>query len=68
LDAAYGDFPTWNFSHDLLFHVTPHLLVLRAAGIGWSDWDTVGAIERTLATLGRTPPWREASASLAATA
>jgi len=42
--------------------------VLRAAGIGWSDWATVGAIERTLATLGRTPPWREASASLAATA
>ncbi|MBI3770207.1 MAG: hypothetical protein HY271_17175 [Deltaproteobacteria bacterium] len=68
LAAAYADLPAWNFSTDLLSHLTPHLLVLRAAGLGWSDWGTVGAIERTLASLGQTPPWREATATLAATA
>jgi len=68
LTATYAQLPPWNFSHDLLAHVTPHLLLLRATGLGWSDWGTVSAIERTLATLGRTPPWREVAASLAATA
>jgi len=68
LTATYAQLPPWNFSHDLLAHVTPHLLLLRATGLGWSDWGTVGAIERTLATLGRTPPWREVAATLAATA
>jgi mannose-1-phosphate guanylyltransferase len=70
LAATYSHLVPWNFSHDVLAHVTPHLLVLRARGIGWSDWGTVGAIERTLATLGRTPPWRahDALGALAATA
>jgi mannose-1-phosphate guanylyltransferase len=63
--AVYDDLPAWNFSHDVLSHLTPHLLVLRAADLSWSDWGTVAAIERTLASLGRTPPWRAASASLA---
>jgi mannose-1-phosphate guanylyltransferase len=67
LTAAYARLASWNFSHDVLAHVTPHLLVVRARGIGWSDWGTVGAIERTLATLGRTPPWRGGEV-LAATA
>jgi mannose-1-phosphate guanylyltransferase len=67
LARAYARLRPWNFSHDVLAHVTPHLVVVRARGIGWSDWGTVGAIERTLATLGRTPPWR-AHDALAATA
>src|SRR5712691_412534 len=47
-----------NLSSDFLAHVTSHLLVLRACGVGWSDWGTVGAIERTLLAIGQTPPWR----------
>jgi hypothetical protein len=67
LTTTYAQLPPWNFSHDLLEHVTPHLLVLRARGLGWSDWGPVGAIERTFATLCRTPPWHEVAA-VAATA
>ncbi|HEY2388892.1 MAG TPA: sugar phosphate nucleotidyltransferase [Candidatus Binatia bacterium] len=67
LGTTYADLAAWNFSHDVLAHVTADLLVVRARGIGWSDWGTVGAIERTLATLGRTPPWRSGD-RLAATA
>lgn len=68
LTAAYADLPAWNFSADLLSHSTADLLVLRASGLDWSDWGTVDAIERTLSSLGRTPPWRAAAASLTATA
>lgn len=53
---------------DLLSHLTADLLVLRASGLDWSDWGTVDAIERTLTSLGRTPPCREAAAPFAATA
>ncbi|MBI5434646.1 MAG: hypothetical protein HZA52_17575 [Planctomycetes bacterium] len=58
LADTYAGLPAWNFSSKLLAHLTEHLFVLRATGIGWSDWGTVGAIERTHASLGRTPPWR----------
>ena len=68
LTAAYADLPAWNFSADLLSHLTADLLVLRASGLDWSDWGTVDAIERTLSSLGRTPPWREAATPLTATA
>jgi mannose-1-phosphate guanylyltransferase len=68
LTAAYVDLPAWNFSADLLSLLTTDLIVLRASGLEWSDWGTVDAIERTLASLGRTPPWREAAAPVAATA
>ena len=48
--------------------VTLGFVVLRATNLDWSDWGTVGAIERTFASLGRTPPWRAMPATLAATA
>jgi len=66
--ALYRDLPAWNFSSDLLARLAQHLVVLRADGIRWSDWGTVNAIERTLATLGRTPPWQDAGYALAAQA
>lgn len=65
LTTLYRDLAAWNFSHDLLAHVADHLVVVRAEDLGWSDWGTVDAIERTLATLGRTPPWREPKAAVA---
>ncbi len=64
LTTAYAALPAWNFSADLLARATPHLLVLRARRLGWSDWGTVGAIERTLAALGQTPPWEGERAAL----
>ncbi len=48
--AAYADLPPWNFSRDLLGRIPDELVVLRAAGMGWSDWGTPEAIARALAT------------------
>ncbi len=64
--ALYAGLPAWNFSSEVLVRLAAHLVVLRADGIGWSDWGTVDAIERTLATLRRTPPWQAAPLRLAA--
>jgi hypothetical protein len=33
-------------------------VVTRGEHLGWSDWGTPEAIERTFAILGLTPPWR----------
>ncbi len=64
LSAAYQSLAPWNLSRDFLARVAPHLMVVRADDLGWSDWGTPEAIERTLAAL-RLPPWR---APFAATA
>ena len=65
LSAAYERLAPWNFSRDFLARVAPHLVVARADDLGWSDWGTPEAIERTLAALRVVPPWR---APFAATA
>ncbi len=65
LAAAYDRLAAWNFSRDFLARVPRHLMVARANDLGWSDWGTPEAIERTLAALHVVPPWR---ASLSATA
>ena len=57
LRQAYDETPAWNFSRDFLAHVPQHLIVARADDLGWSDWGTPEAIERTFATLGMIPPW-----------
>jgi mannose-1-phosphate guanylyltransferase len=62
LALAYESVPRWSFSRDVLTRITPHLLVVPAAGLGWSDWGTREAIERTLLALGQTPPWQPAPA------
>ncbi len=59
LDAAYETLAPWNFSHEFLRLLPEHLLLVRADGIGWSDWGTPDAVERTLTTLGLPLPWRE---------
>jgi mannose-1-phosphate guanylyltransferase len=58
LASAYDETPSWNFSRDFLARVPQHLIVARADDLGWSDWGTPEAIERTLATLGIVPPWQ----------
>ena len=65
LAAAYERLAPWNFSRDFLARVPEHLMVARADDLGWSDWGTPEAIERTLAALRVAPPWR---APLTATA
>jgi mannose-1-phosphate guanylyltransferase len=65
LAPAYEQLAGWNFSHDFLARIPRHLMVARADDLGWSDWGTPEAIERTLATLRITPPWQTPVAATA---
>lgn len=58
LVPAYDELPAWNFSRDFLARIPEHLVVARADDLGWSDWGTPEAVERTFATMGLVPPWR----------
>jgi mannose-1-phosphate guanylyltransferase len=58
LARAYDEISSWNFSRDFLTRVPEHLVVARADDVGWSDWGTPEAVERTFATMGLVPPWR----------
>jgi mannose-1-phosphate guanylyltransferase len=58
LARCYDDLEPWNFSRDFLARIPGHLLVTRADDLGWSDWGTPEAIERTFAALGWRLPWR----------
>ena len=60
LASAYDEMAPWNFSSDFLQRVAGQLVVARGDHLGWSDWGTPEAIERTFAALGLTPPWRTA--------
>jgi len=59
LSAAYDRLRPWNFSREFLSHIAEHLVVTRADGLGWSDWGTPEAIERSFAAIGVVPPWRQ---------
>ena len=58
LAPAYDRLRSWNFSRDFLTRIPQHLVVTRADDLGWSDWGTPEAIERTFAGMGMVPPWR----------
>jgi mannose-1-phosphate guanylyltransferase len=58
LARCYDRLAPWNFSRDFLARVPQHLLVTRADDLGWSDWGTPEAIERTFAAMGWRAPWR----------
>lgn len=58
LTLAYDQMAAWNFSRDFLTRVPEDLVVTRADDVGWSDWGTPEAVERTFATMGLVPPWR----------
>ena len=59
LSWAYARLSPWSFSSEFLTRVPHALAVLSAEDMGWSDWGTQESIERTLASLGIEPPWRE---------
>ena len=59
-EGAYASLAPWNFSRDFLAHIPEQLVVLRVADVGWSDWGTPEAVERTLVALNRPLPWRTA--------
>ena len=59
LTTVYDRLQPWNFSHGFLSCVPEHLVVTRADDLGWSDWGTPEAIERSFAAIGVVPPWRE---------
>lgn len=58
LGRCYDSLTPWNFSRDFLARIPGHLLVTRADDVGWSDWGTPEAIERTFAAMGWRPTWR----------
>jgi mannose-1-phosphate guanylyltransferase len=58
LAQCYDRLAPWNFSRDFLARIPQHLLVTRADDLGWSDWGTPEAIERTFAAMGWQPAWR----------
>jgi mannose-1-phosphate guanylyltransferase len=58
LGRRYASLTPWNLSRDFLARIPQHLLVTRADDLGWSDWGTPEAIERTFAAMGWEPPWR----------
>jgi mannose-1-phosphate guanylyltransferase len=57
-EAAYESLTPWNFSRDFLADIPEALLVLQVDDVGWSDWGTPEAIERTFLALNVVPPWR----------
>jgi len=59
LAAVFDHLRAWNFSHGFLSRIPEHLVVTRADNLGWSDWGTPEAIERSFAAMGVVPPWRE---------
>jgi mannose-1-phosphate guanylyltransferase len=58
LADGYRAMRPWNFSRDFLARIPQHMVAVRAQRVGWSDWGTREAIERTFRALGRTPPWK----------
>ncbi len=58
LTSTYDRLQAWNFSHEFLSRIPEHLVVTRADDLGWSDWGTPEAIERSFAAIGMVPPWR----------
>src|SRR5256886_7856245 len=59
LATVYDRLPAWNFSREFLSRIPEHLVVTRADDLGWSDWGTPEAIERSFAAMGVVPPWRK---------
>ena len=55
--AAYESLAPWNFSRDFLADIMDALMVLQVGDVGWSDWETPEAIERTPLGLNLVPPW-----------
>jgi len=55
---VYDRLQAWNFSHEFLSRIPEQLVVTRADGLGWSDWGTPEAIERSFAAMRVVPPWR----------
>ncbi len=55
LATVYDRLQPWNFSHGFLSRMPEHLVVTRAGDVGWSDWGTPEAIERSLAAIGVVP-------------
>ncbi len=62
LASSYREMRPWNFSRDFLARIPQHMIALRAGRVGWSDWGTREAIERTFRALGRVPPWTRTAA------
>jgi mannose-1-phosphate guanylyltransferase len=59
--AGYERLSCWNFSAGFLSQVPRQLAVVPVDGVGWSDWGTPEAVERTLAARKIETRWRRPS-------
>jgi mannose-1-phosphate guanylyltransferase len=53
----YSSLEPWNLSTGFLARIPQHLIVVKTADVGWSDWGTRESIERTYRTLNIVPFW-----------
>jgi mannose-1-phosphate guanylyltransferase len=65
--AAYEALVPWNFSRDFLADIPEALVALKVDDVGWSDWGTPEAVERTLRALDLSPPWRSRASTAVGT-
>jgi mannose-1-phosphate guanylyltransferase len=54
---VYAALNPWNLSNRVLARITQHLIVIKAAGVRWSDLGTRESVERTFRNLGLVPSW-----------
>jgi mannose-1-phosphate guanylyltransferase len=47
----------WNLSAQFLAGIPQHLIIVKVADVGWSDWGTRESIERTYRSLKMAPSW-----------
>lgn len=55
---VYEALPRWSFSRDFLALIPAEMVTAASEDMGWSDWGTTEAIERTLGSLQLAAPWR----------
>lgn len=56
-EGIYRNLEPWNFSTEVLTHISEHIIILEIDDIRWSDWGTRESIERTYRQLNRQPYW-----------
>jgi mannose-1-phosphate guanylyltransferase len=53
----YESLEPWNLSAQVLSRIPQHLVTLKVADVGWSDWGTRESVERTYKALNLVPFW-----------
>lgn len=59
-DEIYAKLSPWNLSIQVLARIPEQLIVVKVAGVHWSDWGTRESVERTYEALNLAPVWKTA--------